>query len=262
LKFRVEKLSQTSHQGVTVGELTVANPVYGNYPIWVPEKLPATRGFKNTSFILESFGRSDQTRVRVMSGGKAESNWEVWGHWLRDATGNLVTSPHDQHQWGVPIRGRTDDHGIVTFSTWGSGMPKEPAWKIGVQFVRARALASNEVVLLRGVPASGTGPRFSETWRTNLPVGVVQFGYQPDWEDPSRKPCLVPHQAEAADLANGIQNPLAIMILDAVNNTGKKIEVIDGRKIHIPPGSTTLDITIAIPLQHSVEYTVDPKALD
>ena len=92
-----------------------------------------------------------------------------------------------------------------------------------------------------------------------MPMGVVQLRYQPDWEDPARKPCLVPHQGEAADLTTG-QNPLAIMILDAVNNSGKKIEVIAGRKIHIPTNSTTLDITIGIPLQHCVEYTVDPKA--
>jgi len=138
-------------------------------------------------------------------------------------------------------------------------MPKEPAWKLGVQFVRARAWASNEVVLLRGVPVSTTGPRFSGTWTTNLPIGIVQLKCQPDWENGSRNLCLVPHQAEAADLANGIRKPLAILILGAVNDAGKKVEHVDTRKIYIPPGSTTLDVTIAIPRQHFVEFTIDPK---
>ena len=152
--------------------------------------------------------------------------------------------------------------GIVTLSTplW-YGMPKEPAWKLGMLFVRGRAWASNEVVLLRGVPATPTGPRFSGTWRTNLPLGIVQLRCQPDWENGSRNLCLVPHQAEAADLTNGVRNLLAIIILGAVNDAGKKVEHVDTRKIYIPPGSTTLDITIAIPRQHFIEFTIDPKSL-
>ena len=95
-----------------------------------------------------------------------------------------------------------------------------------------------------------------------MSAGVVQFLYQPDWEDPSRKPCLVPYVPEMIDLTNAGQHPLAIMILDAVNDAGQRIPVIGDRKIHIPTGSKTLDITIGIPPQHCVEYLVDPKALD
>ena len=260
LTFQVEQALQPSHESVQIGELTVANPAYGNYPIWVPEELPATRNFTNTSFILESMDKSHQSRVRVMSDGKAERSWEVWGHWLRDATGNLVVK-RDEPQWG-PRRERADSRGIITLYSWSWGMPIEPARKVGFQFVRTGSLASNEVFVLRGVPANATGPRFSGTWRTNLSAGVVQFSYHPDWEDPSRKPCLVPYVPEMVDLANATQNPPTIMILDAVNDAGQRIPVIGDRKIHIPTGSKTLDITIGIPLQHSVEYTVDPKALD
>jgi len=260
LTVRVEQLSQATHQGVDVGQLTVANPASGNYPIWVPEKLPAARDFENTSFTLESFGRASLTRVRVISGGEPERSWEVWGHWLRDATGNLDVK-RNEPQWG-PTRERADSRGIITLHAWWFGMPTEPAWKVGFQFVRAGSLASNEVFVLRGVPASATGPRSSGTWGTNLPMGVVQLRYQPDWDDPSRKPCLVPYVPEVVDLANARQNPLAVVILDAVNDAGQKIRVTGERKMHIPTGSKTLDITIGIPRQHCVEYTVDPKTLD
>jgi hypothetical protein len=260
LTVRVEQGLTGSHESVQIGELTVANPAYGNYPIWVPEKLPATRNFTNTSFILESFSKARLTRVRVMSGGEPERSWEVWAHWLRDATGNLVAK-RDEPQWG-PIRERADSHGIITLNAWWFGMPIEPAWKVGFQFVRAGSLASNEVFILRGVPASATGPRSYGMWSTNLPIGVVQLRYQPDWQDPSRKPCLVPYAPEMVDLTNGSQNPLAVVILDAVNDAGQKIRVIGERKIHIPTNSTTLDITIGIPLQQSVEYIVDPKAFE
>jgi hypothetical protein len=262
--FRVEQLKQPSHENVEIGELTVANPAYRNYPIWVPEKLPATRNFNNASFTLDSLGsyqRPHQTRVRVMSDGEADASWEVWAHWVRDATGNLIAQRDEPQR--IPMRHKADGRGIIALSTLWRGMPKEPAWKVGFQFVRTGSLASNEVVVLRGVPALSTGSWFSVTWKANLPAGVVQLRHHFDWgEGGSRRPCLVPYQPEIVDFANPRQNPLAIVILGAVNDSGQKIPAVDDRKIHIPPGSTTLDITIGIPPQHCVEYTIDPGVLE
>ena len=72
----------------------------------------------------------------------------------------------------------------------------------------------------------------------------------------------MPYLPKIVDLADSKRSPLAITILGAVDDAGQKIAAVNERKIHIPSGSTTLDITIGIPLQHCVEYTVDPKALN
>ena len=257
LTFRIEQVSQPSHQGVTVGELTVANPAFGKYPVWVPEELPATRNFKSATFTLEAVSQH-QTRVRVASDGKPDTSWQVWGHWLRDATGNLITQTENQTRG--PTRHEANERGVIRVPIFSHGMPKEPAWKLGLQFVRAGHFASNEVFVLRGVPATPTGSWPPTTWKTNLPAGTVQLKVQFDWEDGSRKPCLVSYAPQIVDLADSKRSSLAFTILEAVNETGQKIAAVDGRKIHIPPGSTKLDVTIAVLAQHFVEYTVDAKA--
>ena len=263
LTFRVEQARQ-SHESVEVGELTVANPAYRRYPIWAPEQLPATRNFKDASFALESLGRSPpaprETRVRVMSDGEADTSWEVWAHWSRDATGNSIARRDEPHS--APVRHKPDGRGVIALPTLWRGMPKEPAWKVGFRFVRTGSLASNEVFVLRGVPAILTGSWFSTTWQTNLAAGVVQFRHHLDWGDgSSRRPCLVSYLPDIGDSTDPKPN-LAFAILDAVNDAGQRIAAVDGRKIHIPTGSSTLDITIGIPPQYCVEYTVDPAAFD
>jgi hypothetical protein len=259
LTFRIQQALQSSAEAVSLGELTVANPAYANYPLWVPEQLPATRKFGSTTFTLEHSTRGYQTRVRATSDGWPDTSWEVWAHWVRDATGNIAIQA-DAHR-PAPLREGADQGGLITPATSWYGMPQEPAWKIGFQFVRAKSLASNQVFVLRGVPAVSTGSWFSASWQTNLPAGVVQFRHQPDWEDDARRPCLMPFQPHTLDLANPQPRPLAIMILGAVNDTGQKIEPVEGRKIHVPKGSTTLDITIGVPEQHFVEYTVAWRSL-
>lgn len=257
LTFQVEEALQSSHEAVCVGELTVANPGYGDYPVWVPEELPATRIFKDTGFALDHPNRPHHTRLRVTSDGWPDTRWEVWRHWVRDATGNIVDK--SDQPWSGPVRESADERGVITLPLLGHGMPEEPAWKVGLQFVRAKALASNDVFVLREVPAVSTGAWFSAIWKTNLPAGSVQLRYQLDWEDDSRRPCLVPAPMDSVAFGNSRPVPLAIMILAAVSDSGTKIEPVNFRKIHIPPGSATLDITIGIPQQHLFEYTVDPK---
>jgi len=258
LTFRIEQGSPTDHQGVPVGELTVANPAFGKYPVWEPEELPATRNFKNASFTLETVSQH-QARVRAASDGKPDMGWEVWGHWLRDATGNLMTQPDNQMR--APTRYEASERGVITVPILSYGMPKERAWKLGLQFVRAGHFASNEVFVLRGVPATATASWPPVTWKTNLPVGTVQLSFQLDWDDGSRRPCLITYLPQIGDFAGSKRSSLAFTILEAVDATGRRIPVVDGRKIHIPTGSTTLDITIGVPAHYFVEYTVDANAV-
>ncbi len=257
LTFRIEQGSQTYHEGVAVGELTVANPAYGKYPVWVPEELPVTRNFKNASFTLEAVSQH-QTRVRVASDGKPDMSWQVWGHWLRDATGNLMMQQDSPMR--APTRHEANERGVIMVPVFSHGMPQEPAWKLGLQFVQAGHFASNEVFVLRGVPATATASWPPVTWKTNLPAGTVQLSLQLDWEDGSRRPCLVSYAPQIVDLADSKRSSPAFTILEAVDETGQKIPVVDGRKIHVPPGSTKLDVTIAVLAQYFVEYTVDAKA--
>jgi hypothetical protein len=243
-----------------LGEITISNPAYREYPQWNPEPLPATRRFDNVSFILDDVRDTRRIRLRVTSADKTERAWEAWGCYLRDATGNSLPGHYGFWQREPPSRNRVDMLGEVRLSVMSIGMPEEKAWKLGIRFVRVHHIASNEVFVIRGVPAAATGPRRLPIWSTNLPLGQVQFLYDRD-RDARNQPCLTVIQPNSLDTSQSGPQPVCALILGAVSDLGAKIEPIEQTKIHIPAGATNLDVTVAIPRQHLVEYIIDPEPI-
>jgi hypothetical protein len=239
-----------------LGEITISNPYYRKYPQWTAEPLPATRRFGNVSFTLDQVREMSPIRIGVTSDNQPETTWEAWIHQFRDATGNCYPL------WDrgfAPARELPDDRGRVTLPVLSFGSPEEKALKLAVQFVRTGRIGSNEVFVLRGVPAAPATRSQTGEWSTNLACGLIVLRYHPDWSDRTNRPCLTTFHPDRLDLGSSTRNPPCVVILAAINDRGERIEPINQTKIHIPPGSKTLDITIAAPLQYLVEYTVDAE---
>jgi hypothetical protein len=251
---------RTNEEYHAMGEITVANPAYGKYPLWQPERLPVTRRFEEVTFVLDRVSQGD-VRIRVGAGEKPETGWELWNYEVRDATGNRFPG-----YWNsapiVPVK--VDKFGIARLPIiMHPGMPPEKAWKLGIQFVCTGKIASNQVFVVRGVPVTAAATTWPPpTWTTNLPCGTVRFRQQPDWRGGRVNTWyLSVVEPEAINYEKPLRNPPCIVILGAVNDQGQRGEMVDSKQVQIPSGSTTLDVTIAVVRQHFVEYAIDPEML-
>jgi len=247
----------TNEEYYAMGEITVANPAYRKYPHWKPERLPASRRFEEVSFTLERVSQRD-VRIRIGAGEKPEAAWQLWNYEVRDATGNRFPGYWDSAPI-VPVK--ADKLGIARLPIMMTpGMPPEKAWKLGIQFVCTGKIASNDVFVVRGGPATARSWP-PPTWTTNLPCGVIRFRPQSNWRNSGNNWYLAVVEPDTINYEKSLRNPPCFVILGAVNDLGAKAEMVDDKRVEIPSGSKTLDVTIAVVRQHFVEYAIDPEML-
>jgi hypothetical protein len=251
-----------------LGTLKVKNPAFRSFPEWKAEPLPATRRVDDMAFELVTT-RAKRTNAegqwvesaffRVTRDGKLDADWEACSYRVEDASGN-----HFQFQPASPRytprgpRAYSDSNGVVACPIGWLAWPTEKAWKVGIEFVRTRRIESNEVFVLRGVPARAAAGRTTDTWTTNIAAGVVELHHEPDWNKPGRPPRVDAFEVVRSDFANERNNPLRVLLLEAVTDRGQKLTPLEQRRIDVPAESQTLDVTIAVPKRYFVQYMVEP----
>jgi hypothetical protein len=164
--------------------ITVPNPLHVDYPQWQPEVLPGHRSAGDVSFILEELVPSEsraastaiwppidaetlQARLRVTNGDQPNDDWEICGVRFRDALGN----PFQQFRQSK-MRSHGGRHDLDFLMPLLAG---ERAAKLGVTFVRARGLLTNELFTLPEMGLPGPGRSLSQTLRTNTPLGDISL---------------------------------------------------------------------------------------
>jgi hypothetical protein len=250
-----------------LGSFTLPNPNYGTFPEWTPEALPAVRTVGEMTFELATLrAHRPPNQVgsvfRVKRNGQPDSEWELCSYQVSDATGNVYQSqPAPPEFTPRSPRAYANSNGVIMGPFPAGAWPREKAWKFGVEFVRSRRFESNEIFVLTGVPVKAAGGRTTDTWWTNLPVGLVELKRQPDWNKPNKPPRIVTSELERSDFSGAAPNPLRVFLLEAVTDDGKKLEPFDQRRLDVPPDSKTVDITVAVPKRCFVEYLIDPAIL-
>jgi hypothetical protein len=172
--------------GQLLGEIKVQNPLWGTYPTWTPEPLPATRetnGLTVTLRELKAGVRWSGPMEEVVPGDGADIGvravfditkdgiltdaWASIGIETSDATGNQV-----QHQgWKSSFE---NGHHTIHYR-WGL-WPSESAWKLKVQIARRSGFATDQLWTVRGFSLVDTNLRNALVIETNLQGAVVHLG--------------------------------------------------------------------------------------
>lgn len=270
------------------GSLTCANPVFGNFPQWTPEPLPATKRIGDVAVTLEklSTGHDNNSAHHTLKGGGTgisfgtnrtdgqnttvvmmrmrsltDTNqvWRVAGEEISDATGNTVRN-------GSMSYGSYND-GYFTFSPglW----TNEAAWKIRCEIKRAEGFTSAEQFTFHDVPLGELDLTNRVGWTTNFCGVTVTMEHirrraphtnQNSWSGSD----LSQAHFTTAGLTNGVHLDLISTRVDTGTNlaTGGWSSAGDERTYDymiIPREAKTADFTFAVQHSRWVEFTVQPE---
>ena len=261
-----------------LGQARLSNPAQVVYPDWTPERLPATASVGDVGFQLEEvdFTRGLQefkalrpggraapldVRLRISDRGRPSTDWEAWSYQVKDATGNLY--PDLRAPWyAPPKRIGANAKGQLQLPIRSYVWPAERAFKLGLEMVCARGWTSNQVFVVRGVPAQPDAKGYYRKWTTNTPQGVVRFWVGPDAEEPSQRHCLTEFEPERIELDARTYGVPRLLILGATDDQGRSVEPFEQRKLFIPEGATTLDVTVVAARREYVEYILESPSRD
>ena len=192
-----------------VASITTTNPLYGKFPEWKPETLPAVKKVGDVEVRVENLMtgiRPSQGRFNVVNGKRkidflpankgirletfvdvslnstsdANEEWMVHKAELSDSTGNVVRrmesvpvnmlfESQKMRPWNLPSD---------TKSFWTTLWPDETAWKLNLELKRFSGFASNELVTFRNVPllrysgvfSSIRIPSANSSWTQSQPI--------------------------------------------------------------------------------------------
>ena len=167
-----------------VGSISIPNPLYGNYPQWTPEQLPAVKKAGDLEVrlddlkagtrlggapvimpngsIVKPYDPATKFDFSVRSSRGTNEVWVLESAELSDATGNVLRNtatsfsstmmafagynPPQQFDWAA----YSED---ISGTLW----PDEAAWRLKLEFKRASGFAPEEVVTFKNVPVPGVG---------------------------------------------------------------------------------------------------------
>ena len=199
-------LFEAAAQGVSreVGCVRFLNPVFGRFPQWQPETLPATKRVGDFEVCLEKLqhegfgasqgpdtlspiGRASDYRttlkgeknvftafsLSVGSLSGTDERYQIVSSELSDATGNHIRGFLESYPFLTPMAGgtsRIDSYGnVIDGVLW----PDEAAWRLKVELKRDSGFSAPELVTFKGVPLLNEGAE-DIIRLTNL-VGGTQF---------------------------------------------------------------------------------------
>lgn len=270
-----------------VGTLSVENPVYGRYPQWNPEALPATKrvGDIEVTLMKVSAGHVDVTshktgpeNTRIIEFGTnsstsrgmcvcllgarslSDSNkvWRVAAVRISDATGNSAKTT--SMSWGG------DDEPYFTFrpGLW----PSESAWKLECELKRSKGYGLDELITFRDVPLGPLGATNRVGWTTNF------LGVTITLEHVVRKPPLT-NESWSSSQISGVRLTHSILAtnthLDFVRlvvDSGEDVSsgsssTSENERTYsfrtLPTKAKTADITFAVHRSQRVEFVVKPE---
>lgn len=283
---------EVSYRGRTgevdrVGSLSFENPVYGRYPHWTPETLPATKRVGELEVTLNkvSAGHGDSTlhrsgpgNTRVIEFGTnsptsrgmcvcllsvrsvSDSNgvWRVALVRVSDATGNSVRST--SMSWGG------DDEPFFTFrpGLW----PSEAAWKLACELKRSKGYGPGELLTFRNVPLGLLGATNRIGWTTNFQGVTITLDHV------VRKPPLTNGSWSSSQIS-GVRLTHSTLAMNThldfvrlIADTGETVRSESSSSSEadrtysfrtLPAEAKTADITFAVHRSHWVEFLVKPE---
>jgi hypothetical protein len=274
--------------GVTrCGTLPFANPLYGNFPQWRPEPVPATRRAGDVAMTLEkvSTGHDQNSSVRADSNDRVshefgtnrvdgqnstvcfirlqsliDSNqvWCVAGEEVSDATGNKARNT--SLGWG------SFEEGYFSFEPglW----PSESAWKLRCEIKRVRGFDSGDTFVFRDIPFGSLGATNVISCATNFSgVSVIldhTIRRAPNTNSSWSSEELSQVQFTTAGLTNGLHLDLLSARTDRGTNldcgswsSGDRQRTYNYR--NVPLEAKTVDFTFAVQRGRWVEFTVKPE---
>jgi hypothetical protein len=161
------------------------NPLYGKFPEWKPEPVPAVKRAGDLEVRLENFmtGNEISWASPVLANGKqgmgfepvpkgihlatfcevsllslryTNEEWVVQSAELNDATGNILASPSNVGSSGGNASPMTF-RGEYRLSIPGTLWPDEAAWRLHLKLKRKSGYAPNEFVTFKNVPVPKLG---------------------------------------------------------------------------------------------------------
>ena len=213
---------------VPVAMVSLTNPLYGHFPEWKPEPVPAVKKTGDLEVRLVSFmtGIEQFGTPPVLANGKqgidfqpaqegiklatffdvlskstkgTNEEWVVQSAELTDAAGNILGSPAIISSSGNNVSPMTFS-GEYRLSLPGTLWPDEPAWKLKLDLKRKSGFAPEEFVTFRNVPVPKIGT-------TNFPpitniVGGVQVVLKKFVENGDRTSVRYPRGTNASYVVN------------------------------------------------------------
>jgi hypothetical protein len=184
-----------------VASISFTNPLYGHFPEWKPEPVPAVKkaGDLEVRLVKLMTGIELSGRSPVLANGKqgigfqpaqkgihlatlfdvlltsargTNEEWVVQNAELSDATGNVLAFPSNHSSSGDNVSPMTFS-GEYRLSIPGTLWPDEAAWRLKLELKRKSGFAPDELVTFKNVPVPKIGT-------TNFPpitniVGGVQL---------------------------------------------------------------------------------------
>ena len=269
--------SGNSGVGHEIGRIRFPNPLYGRYPQWQPEALPATKRAGGLEVQLTScscdFFTNGRARVYKMAGGSyapggigyeavtsfdlriiptpdSNETWKVEAFDFSDATGNRLSE-----ELFPAFRGGT-------YFVRGAFWPDEVALRLKVYFERASGYPAEDLVTFTNVPLPGAYTT-NGVLLTNLAAGmpVVWRNYRRD----HNAPAFWPYQVGVALPTQ--PRDVEVDIVDITTDSGETLAHNDSRWspdeevwsiVTLPPNAKYLNVTVAVQKLRSVEFTVKP----
>ena len=249
--------------------LQFRNPLFGHFPQWQPEPLPATKTVGDLRVQLNDVATKPEpagngrARVTVFSlainPAQTNHSWKLDGTELSDATGNRIGEffPSPAGQDTYLIRG----------ALW----PNEPALRLKLSLKHLSSFPTTDLVTFTNLPLLPSTPGTTNgTALTNvmdgIPVVARNFAQDPAWAGAQPGYCRVEVEASGA----------AVEVVDMVTDTGDKMtHREEGSPLApslmpppalrilspIPAGAKFVTITVAIEKERVVEFLVKPEEL-
>ncbi len=269
------------------GSLPFANPLYGAFPQWQPEVLPATRRVEDVAVTLEkvSTGHDQNSSVRADSNGRVShefgtnrvdgqnstvcfirlqplinSNqvWCVAGEEVSDATGNKA--PSTSFGWGSPEE---------SYFSFEPGLwPSESAWKVRCEIKRARGFDPGETFVFPDIPFGSLGVTNRINCTTNFGGVTVTLDQVVRRGPNTNNSWSTEDLSQAHFTTAGLTNGLHLDLISARSDTGTNLDCGSWSSSqswrtycyrNLPLEAKTVDFTFAVQRGRWVEFTVKPE---
>jgi hypothetical protein len=257
------------------------NPLFGQYPQWQPEALPAEKSAGDLRVQLKSFTVSPQQPINhtgktefsvAFNPARPEEKWQLDAAELSDATGNRILS---ENRWAL---GQDGPHKFL-----GTLWPDESALRLKLGLKRISGFPAADLTAFIGLPALndslGLGFETNGTSLTNLVNGisVVVMNFQRITSVVyNHRPTPGPYWV-TADLARHPPG-VSVVIVAVATDAGMKLTPSQSDQDEpganplspslswwsfefLPAGAKFLNVTVAVQKERSVEFLAKPTEL-
>jgi len=269
------------------GSMRFTNPLYGVFPQWQPEPLPATRRAGDVAVSLEklSTGHDNNSSIRGTGSGRVivefgtnrvdgrnkticfvqirpltdtNQTWVVASDEVSDATGNKA--PNSSFGWGSP------EESYFSFepSLW----PGESAWKLRCEIKRTRGFDPGETFVFRGIPFGSLGATNRINCTTNFGGVTVTLDQVVRRAPNTNNSWSTEDLSQAHFTTTRLSNGLHLDLISARTDTGTNLDCgswssSDTWRIYsyrnLPLEAKTVDFTFALQRGRWVEFKVKPE---